>query len=1091
MIRERPIVHSRSVLATLLLLVGLGAPVAASVPSGFQDTTVASGLSQPAGLAFAPDGRLFVVEKTGDVRIIENGVLLATPFLDVTQVLQPPLTFDDYSERGLLGVAFDPSFPSVPYVYLYYSVCKVPGSGMCALAKNRVARVTAGLQGNPDRADPASHVVLLDDIDSDAGNHNGGWIDFGPLDRKLYVSVGDGGSVHTKSQDMSSLNGKVLRLNSDGTVPFDNPFVGLFQARPEIYALGFRNPWRCRFHPDGRLFCGDVGENSWEEIDWVVAGGNYGWPTTEGTFDPAVYPQFVEPIFVYSHSSVGGSCSITGGDFGSETSFPGDYQQSYFFGDYVVGFIRRVVLAADGVTVQSVTDFASGVGGVTDLLAGPEGALYYPDIIAGEVHRIAATGSNAPPVARATATPQQGGAPLTVQFSSAGSTDADGDPLTVRWSFGDGSPVSTAVAPSHTYTALGAYVVTLTVSDNRTPMPGTDTVTLPITVGTPPVVTITQPVDQSLFQGGQTITMAGTAVDAQDGTLPSSALEWEVRFHHDTHYHPFLSGLTGSPLQFVTQTSGEVSPNVSYEIILRATDSSGLTGETSVYIEPRLSTVTLDTSPPGLQLTLDGQPVTAPAQFTGVVGVVRTIGAASPQGPYTFNRWSDGGVQVHTISTPTSNAAYTAFFNGGTTTTSPPTTTTTSSTTTSSTVRPTTSTSSTSPTTSSSTTTSTTTSTTAPPAGTAWFGNHSVGSQTSVNTADYSRLSPFALGESATVTRLFIYLASPAGGSQRIRPVIYRDTQGRPGALAATGPERSISPATSGEWVALPLATPVSLAPGTYWLGMITGDTSMATVHFVGTSPASKVFIWDAYSNGPAATADPPTVVPGPISVYAEYLSATPTTSTTSTAPPTTSTTSSSTTSTSVTTSTSTTSTTQAPATTSSTTTSSTTTTSTTAPPAGPEWFGNQTVGSLSSVNTTDYERLSAFALGEPGRVTRLVIYLASPAGGSQRIRPVIYRDAGGTPGALAAAGPELLVAPSASGEWVGLPLTTPVSLTPGTYWLGMITGDTSKATVHFVGATPKAKVYIWDAYADGPATPAGAGTVDTGPISIYAEYLP
>ena len=233
-----------------------------------------------------------------------------------------------------------------------------------------------------------------------------------------------------------------------------------------------------------------------------------------------------------------------------------------------------------------------------------------------------------------------------------------------------------------------------------------------------------------------------------------------------------------------------MSPNVSYEIILRATDSSGLTGETSAYIEPRLSTVTLDTSPPGLQLTLDGQPVTAPAQFTGVVGVVRTIGASSPQGPYTFNRWSDGGVQVHTISTPTSNAAYTAFFNGGTTTTSPPITTTTSSTTTSSTVRPTTSTSSTSPTTSSSTTTSTTTSTTAPPGGTAWFGNNSVGSETSVNTADYSRLSPFVLGESATVTRLFIYLASPAGGSQRIRPVIYRDTQGRPGALAATGPER-------------------------------------------------------------------------------------------------------------------------------------------------------------------------------------------------------------------------------------------------------------------------------------------------------------
>ncbi len=610
--------------------------------------------------------------------MVKNGVLLATPFLDITQVLQPPFAFDDFSERGLLGVTFDPGFPANPYVYVYYTVCKVPGSGSCQTAKNRVARFTVGYQGNPDRADPTSQVVLLDDIDSDAGNHNGGWIDFGPLDGKLYVSVGDGGAVHTKSQDLGSLNGKILRLNPDGSAPFDNPFVGLFGARPEVFALGFRNPWRCRFHPDGRFFCGDVGENSWEEIDWVVSGGNYGWPTTEGTFDPAQYPQFVEPILTYSHVSVGGGASITGGDFGSETSFPGDYQQSYFFGDYVVGFIRRVVLAPDGVsTAGPATGFAT-VPGVTDLLAGPDGALYYTDIIDGELHRIATTGSNTPPVARATATPSQGPPPLTVQFSSAGSVDADGDPISVLWNFGDGSPASTAVAPTHTYTALGAYTATLTVSDGRAPNPGTDTVTLPITVGSPPVVTITQPVASSTFQGGQTIAIAGNAIDAEDGTLPPSALVWEIRFQHDTHWHPYLNDVVGSPQSFVTATTGETSANVWYRIFLRATDSAGLTGEASVDILPRTATVRLDTSPSGLQLTLDGQPVTAPAQFTGVVGVVRTIGASSPQGQYTFNRWSDGGVQIHTIATPAANTTYTAFFNGPTTTTtSPPTTTTT------------------------------------------------------------------------------------------------------------------------------------------------------------------------------------------------------------------------------------------------------------------------------------------------------------------------------------------------------------------------------------------------------------------------------
>ncbi|HJW70508.1 MAG TPA: hypothetical protein VJ829_14215 [Candidatus Binatia bacterium] len=142
-------------------------------------------------------------------------------------------------------------------------------------------------------------------------------------------------------------------------------------------------------------------------------------------------------------------------------------------------------------------------------------------------------------------------------------------------------------------------------------------------------------------------------------------------------------------------------------------------------------------------------------------------------------------------------------------------------------------------------------------------------------------------------------------------------------------------------------------------------------------------------------------------------------------------------------------------------------------------------------MNTADYERLSAFALGEPGTVTRLVIYLASSGGGSQRMRPVIYRDAAGAPGALAAVGLEQVVTPAAGGQWIALPLATPVSLTPGTYWLGMFTGDTSKATVHFVGSTPKAKVYIWGAYANGAGNPASAGTLDTGPISIYAEYTP
>ncbi len=691
-----------------------------ALPDGFQEDTVVSGLSLPTGLTFAPDGRLFVLEKTGTVRIVKNGALLATPFLDVAQVVAPPAAFNDEAERGLLGIAFDPGFPDAPFVYVYYSVCEVPGPGSCQVFGNRVGRVSAGYQGDPDRADPMSHEVLLDGIAADSGIHNAGWLGFGPLDGKLYVSVGDGGTS-TRSGDLGSLNGKILRLEPlDGAAPPDNPFVGLSGARPEVWALGFRNPWRCRFHPDGRLFCGDVGSDAFEELNRVLERGNYGWPITEGSFDPADYPDFTQPIYAYDRTL---GSSITAGDFGSETNFPGDYQQSFFFGDYAWRRIRRAILASDGVTVLSVVDFEyPGAGSVTDLVAGPDGALYYTDLSEfsdSSVRRIRATGTNQSPVARASATPSQGQAPLVVQFTSAGSTDADGDPLSFLWDFGDGE-TSTAEAPSHTYTAPGPYTATLTVSDGRSPIPGTDTVTLPISVGTPPEVTITQPAAGSLFQGGQTIALAGSAEDFEDGTLPASSLHWEVRFHHADHWHPYLNDLVGSPQSFATATSGETASDVSYRIILRATDSSGLTGEASLYIQPRTVTLRIETDPPGLQVTLDGQPRTSPVQVVGVTGVTRTIGAPPSQGAYTFDRWSDGGARIHTITTPAADATYTATFNGPTTTTTvttsttsttilPPTTTSTAPATTSTTST----TSSTSSTSTAATTSSTTTTTTA------------------------------------------------------------------------------------------------------------------------------------------------------------------------------------------------------------------------------------------------------------------------------------------------------------------------------------------------------------------------------------------
>jgi glucose/arabinose dehydrogenase len=641
-------------------------PSHAAVPAGFQETVVAS-VSQPSVIGFAPDGRLFIGEKaSGRIRIYKNGALLAQPFLDVNAFVPAGTYFDTFNERGLLGMAFDPSFAANGFLYVYYSVCKSPanppqpGTNTCGSAKNRVVRFAAA----GDVVDATSPVVLLDDIDNDGGNHNAGWVGLGPLDGKLYVAIGDGGSFSAKAQNMGSLNGKILRLNADGTIPADNPFVTQAGARGEIWALGVRNPFRCRFAADGRLFCGDVGANGWEEVDLITKGANYGWPTTEGPFNATSFPQFTAPIHAYAHST---SVAIIGGDFGAKTSFPGDYQQSYFFGDFAIGRIQRALLSPSGTTVQSIQDFATSLGGnsVTDLIAGPDGSLYYTAYGANQVRRITATSTNRSPVAVASADVTSGPPPLLVQFSAAGSSDPDRDAITYSWNFGDGSATSALASPSHQFTVKGTHTVTLTVSDGKaTPGPGTDT--LIMTVGTPPMPSIAAPLDGASFRAGDTIPLQGSASDSEDGVLPASSLHWRVIFHHADHYHPYIDDLPGSASSFTTATSGEPDSDVAYEIILTATDSSGLSNTTSVVIVPVTSDFTLQTSPAGLGVTLDGQPKTAPVTTTGVVGLRRVIGAPPVQtvgaATYYFAGWSDGGLPTHEIVTPELDATFSASF---------------------------------------------------------------------------------------------------------------------------------------------------------------------------------------------------------------------------------------------------------------------------------------------------------------------------------------------------------------------------------------------------------------------------------------------
>jgi glucose/arabinose dehydrogenase len=363
--------------AVMDVFVSAGASVnAATVPAGFSDTLFADGLSRPTAMAFAPDGRIFVCEQGGNLRVINNGVLLEAPFVT--------LTVDSTGERGLLGIAFDPDFESNKLVYVYHTV---PGSP----AHNRITRFTA----NGDTAAAGSALVILNlDPLSNHTNHNGGAIHFGS-DGMLYAAVGENANG-ANSQSLDTRLGKILRINKDGTIPSDNPtlFDGLSGTTSgvnrAIWAVGLRNPFTSSFQrTTSKLFINDVGENTWEEVNRGSEGANYGWPATEG---PTINPEFTSPVYAYQHEIPAG-CAITGGTFYDPeiVQFPASYVGQYFFADYCGGWIYYI----DGANPVGAKSFAAGITQPVDLTVGSDGALYYlaRGPVSGKVGRIDYTGS--------------------------------------------------------------------------------------------------------------------------------------------------------------------------------------------------------------------------------------------------------------------------------------------------------------------------------------------------------------------------------------------------------------------------------------------------------------------------------------------------------------------------------------------------------------------------------------------------------------------------------------------------------------------------------------------------------------------------
>lgn len=573
--------------AVALVSIGLCiAPARAQLyPPDFGEEIVASGLSGPTTLLFLPDGRLLVGEQTGAIRLW-NGVLEPNPVVTI------PVATQD--EQGLLGMAHHPAFADSPYVYVCYTVPdSTPTDNI-----NRIARFT--MTGNSIAL--ASERVIFDAIPTGNGYHIGGCLRI-DADGNLLVATGDTGWSPPYPQDLSRLEGKLLRLRRDGTAPPDNPFVGVGGARPEIWQLGLRNPFRFSIQPGtGAIFIADVGWYQAEEVDVGPPGANFGWPLHEGPADPP-NALFTDPLYWYDHSL--GPAAIVGNVFYQGTLFPPEYAGNFFFLDHVRGHLGRLVLDANNQVVSAEPNWvlldSSGWGsGPVDLALGPDGALYYCSFVPGDVRRIYYSGGgNRPPVAVAEAlTPTNGYKPLAVWFDGGSSYDADGDSLRFRWDFGDTTRISTEVAPVHVFKRNGIFDVQLSVNDGRGGV--TQATPIRVTVGNlAPQITIDAPADSSLFVLGQVVGWSGHAVDPEEGPVPPAQLEWRVMLHHLEHVHPVIQGAAGASGSFVAFPHDAPLADVFYRITVRASDATGLWAERSVDVRPDTAAAPVAAPPAG------------------------------------------------------------------------------------------------------------------------------------------------------------------------------------------------------------------------------------------------------------------------------------------------------------------------------------------------------------------------------------------------------------------------------------------------------------------------------------------------------------
>lgn len=655
----------------LLALAALApTPAGAALPAGFEEVLLASHLDTPTAIDWAPDGRMFVAEKAGLLKVVTPGAApQATTVLDISDRV------NGYGDRGLLGLAVARDFARTGHLYLLYTY-EVDRLRQDGRKTARLSRVTVGPDNQAhgrervivgrDGATPCKRLSNTRDcIPADAPTHTIGTVRADP-DGTLWFGSGESTAYdvhylkafHAYRED--SFAGKLMHVDSRGRGLPGHPFCprdrDLSHVCTKLHAKGFRNPFRFTLG-DAAPIVGDVGLDHREEIDIARPGGNYGWPCFEGSLrTPAFrYARGCRAWYARAgtrapapplHDYRGGPGGvIVGPVLGGET-WPDAYRGRLAFGDYARGFISMLDLS-DGTAKR----FADDIGFPVALEQSPRGQLAYVDIGAGEVREIAWASDHRTPVARAGASRRSGSVPLVVRFSAAGSEDPDGGPLEYEWSFGDGES-GEGREVDHVYSRAGNFVARLTVVDATGRRAS---VVIPLSPGnSPPSVTLRRPRDGSSYTAGGRMTLRARATDPEDGALTGRAITWKAGLVHRGHEHFLLSGLRGAEAGF--RLPADHSADSFFTVTVTARDSGDLEATRTVSVSPRTATARIGSVPGGAPVTFGGRPGTAPLVSSEAVGFETVVSAARSfvrnGRRYRFARWSDGGRRSHAVRVP-------------------------------------------------------------------------------------------------------------------------------------------------------------------------------------------------------------------------------------------------------------------------------------------------------------------------------------------------------------------------------------------------------------------------------------------------------